>query len=253
MKYYNYKFALIIVFIITFSLLSFSQDSQKKDHKITEVYKSTDKIKIDGIANEADWEEQKWFPIDQIWLGEPFAESDFKGRYKLLWTEEALFLLAEITDDILLDRFSDPLKNWWDEDCLEIFIDENNSGGDHQFNHSAFAYHVDTYGNVVDVTPSQEGKLYNSHVISKRVTKGNTSMWELKILLYDDSYTDDFDNEPQKLSAGKKVGFALAYCDNDKSQHRENFIGSSDHPGFKKDLGWKDASIFSTLILIDNN
>jgi len=203
------------------------------------------------MPNEDAWGTQEWHAIDQLWLGEAYSDSDFNGRYKLLWDEAALYLLAEITDDILLDRFSNPLERWWDEDCLEIFIDENNSGGNHQYNHSAFAYHVDTYGNVVDVTPDQNGKLYNSHVISKRNTKGNTTIWELKILLFDDTYVDDSEQKPQHLLAGKEIGFALAYCDNDASEHRENFIGSSNHPGFKQDLGWKDASIFSTLLLVD--
>ena len=52
-----------------------------------------------------------------------------------------------------------------------------------------------------------------------------------------------------KLNVGKRIGFALAYCDNDDSEHRENFIGSIYVEGEDKDRGWKDASIFSTLIL----
>ena len=169
----------------------------------------------------------------------------------MAWTEDALYLLSEIKDDQLRDVYKDPLKNWWDEDCLEIFIDEDNSGGEHQYNHNAFAYHIDLEGNVVDVTPKKEGKLYNSHIESKRVTTGNTTIWEVKILLFDDSYIEDGKNSPVKLVTNKNIGFALAYCDNDNSEHRENFIGSIFVEGTDKDRGWKDANIFGTLLLKD--
>ena len=232
--------------------VAFNYFRNTKPFKIpTEIAKTTTKITIDGQANEPIWQNVDWLPIDQLWLGEPFSEEDFSGRYKLTWAEDALYLLAEITDDVILDEESDPLKSWWDDDCLEIFIDENNSGGDHQYNHNAFAYHVALDGNVVDMATDKTGKLYNSHVASKRITTGNVSLWEVKILLYDDSYSDESGGKPVKLIPHKKIGFALAYCDNDSSAHRENFIGSSNNKGFKQDLGWKNADVFETIILKD--
>ncbi|WP_422107961.1 DUF6265 family protein [Winogradskyella sp.] len=204
---------------------------------------------IDGASNEAIWRTAEWLPIDQLWLGNSYSPDDFEGRYKLVWTENALYLLAEIKDDVLLDRTKDPLKTWWDDDCLEIFIDEDNSGGNHQYNHNAFAYHIALDGNVVDMSTKKEGKLYNSHVLSKRVTVNDTSLWEVKISLFDDSYSDETNNLPIKLSAHKNIGFALAYCDNDNSQHRENFIGSIEVEGDDKNRGWIDANIFGTLLL----
>lgn len=207
---------------------------------------------IDGVANESIWKNSKWYPIDQLWIGDAYTEEDFKGRYKLSWTKDALYVLAEITDDKLRDVYSNPLERWWDEDCLEIFIDEDNSGGNHQYNNNAFAYHVDVYGNVVDVDSSKQGILYNSHVTSARETTGNTTIWETKILLFDKSYRDDNTNSPVKLQSGKNIGFALAYCDNDNSEHRENFIGSIAVEGTNKDKGWIDANIFGTLRLVDS-
>ncbi|WP_232459776.1 DUF6265 family protein [Winogradskyella sp. PC-19] len=204
---------------------------------------------IDGVANEDIWNTSEWLPINQLWLGDLYTPQDFQGRYKLAWTSDALYLLAEIKDDILIDNEKDPLKTWWNDDCLEIFIDEDNSGGNHQYNHNAFAYHIALDGNVVDMSPDQKGKLYNSHINSKRITTGNTSIWEVKISLFDDSYKDNTKNKPVKLTANKNIGFALAYCDNDKSQNRENFIGSVAVHGDDKNRGWIDANIFGTLLL----
>ncbi len=229
----------------------------KKASKPNKVIKQLIKVnqakispKIDGIANETIWNESDWHQMDELWLGSPYASEDFQGRYKLTWTADALYLLVEIKDDILIDNYEDPLKTWWDDDCLEIFIDEDNSGGQHRLSHNAFAYHIALDGNVVDMSPEGKGKLYNSHLESKRVTAGNTSIWEVKISLYDDSYIDDKNNSPVSLKANKSIGFALAYCDNDTSKTRENFIGSIAVEGDDKNQGYKNANIFGTLLLV---
>ncbi|WP_081990196.1 DUF6265 family protein [Psychroserpens sp. Hel_I_66] len=214
---------------------------------------SVDKAKtepiIDGKADEDIWSGHYWLPLDELWLGESYTKEDFSGRYKLSWTNDALYLLAEIQDDILIDTHKDPLVSWWDDDCLEIFIDADNSGGEHQYNHNAFAYHIALDGNVVDMSTNKKGKLYNSHIESKRVTKDNISTWEVKISLFSDDYDDNGEHSPLKLQPGQVIGFALAYCDNDTSETRENFIGSVEVRGDDKNRGWIDANIFGTLKL----
>ena len=221
----------------------------KKDTQILKVKKSDTRISVDGVADESIWNAVQWYPIDQLWLGDSLDKSDFSGRYKLTWSKEALYLLAEIKDDSLFDQHPDPLTAWWDDDCLEIFIDEDNSGGNHQFNHNAFAYHVALDGNVVDMSTKEEGILFNSHVESARQTTDNTTIWEVKLSLFDDSYKEDSNNDPIDLTEGKKIGFALAYCDNDGSLNREHFIGSLKVNGEDKNRGWIDANIFGTLVL----
>ena len=59
------------------------------------------------------------------------------------------------------------------------------------------------------------------------------------------------ENTPLKLTPNKEVGFALAYCDNDGSEERENFIGSVFVPGEDKNQGYKNADIFETIILTE--
>lgn len=223
----------------------------KKETQLILVNKTTDFITIDGHADEVIWQTEPWFNIDQLWLGQPYDSTDFNGRYKLTWKDDALYALVEIHDDTLYDQYSDPLKLWWDDDCVEVFIDEDNSGGEHQYNHNAFAYHVALDGNVVDIAPDEIPTLYNDHVISKRTTVGNISLWEMKIKLFDDTFIDGQQNKPKTLKANKKIGFAMAYCDNDSSKERENFIGSIFVPGKDKNQGWINANIFGTLQLVD--
>jgi hypothetical protein len=206
-------------------------------------------IQLDGLAKEKAWQKANWKPLDQFWLGKEVDSNDFKGRYKLLWDENHLYLLAEIKDDTLIDIYKDQFDSWWDDDCLEIFLDEDRSKGGHQYNHNAFAHHIALDGNVVDIGPDHKPHLYNQDVLSKRTQKGNVSTWECTIKLYADTYKDSAQNVPVKLYAGKKIGFALAYCDNDNSERRENFIGSIPVEGTDKNRGWIDAGIFGELLL----
>lgn len=223
----------------------------KKDHQVIEVKKTLTPPKIDGKAIENNWNMAKWHMLDQNWVGEAYSHDDFNGRYKLSWDNDALYILVEIKDDVLYDQTKDPLKLWWNDDCIEVFVDEDNSGGLHQFNHNAFAYHVALNGDVVDLATNKEPTLYNEHIISAKTTKNDVTTWEMSIKLYNDQYLDAKKNTSSTLTRNKKVGFALAYCDNDGSTERENFIGSVFVPGEDKNQGWINADIFGTLVLTE--
>lgn len=204
---------------------------------------------LDGTDTDEIWQQAEWHPIDQLWIGDAPTPADFTGRYKLAWDENFLYLLAEITDDTLIDQYTDGLDHFWDDDCLEVFIDEDAAGGDHQYNYSAFAYHIALDGKVVDTRPTHKAGYFNDHCTTRRITTGNTSLWEVAIRIFDDSYAEEEENIPKTLAAGKKIGFALAYCDNDHSPERENFMGSVHVDGEDKNRGWIDAGIFGVLEL----
>lgn len=230
-------------------MLSCTNTQKKEDHQIIEVNKAAKPLSIDGKATETCWTASQWHPLDQNWLGDALTYQDFNGRYKVCWDSDMLYLLVEIQDDVLFDKNKDPLKFWWDDDCVEVFIDEDNSGGLHQYSHNAFAYHIAIDGNVVDLSPDTKPRLYNDHILSKRITNKNVSIWEIGIKLFPDTYVDGEKNSPVILSKNKRIGFALAYCDNDGSANRENFVGSVFVPGDDKNQGWIDADIFGTLVL----
>jgi len=105
---------------------------------------------VDGVADDAAWDKAAWQPIAERWLGPEYTPEDFEGRYKVVWTGERIYLLAEISDDVLIDTHRDPLVQYWDDDTLEIFVDEDYSGGEHRFNHNAFAYHFSLDNRAID-------------------------------------------------------------------------------------------------------
>jgi hypothetical protein len=205
---------------------------------------------IDGVADDGVWERARWKPIEERWLGPEYTSDDFHGRYKVVWTEDRIYILGEFVDDVLIDTHRDPLVQYWDDDCWEIFIDEDHSGGEHRFNHNAFAYHMSLDNRAIDLGTNEKPNDYSHHVDSRWRQEGDKIVWEVAIDIYADDYVDGSDsNTPVTLHAGKVLGLMLAYCDNDGSELRENFIGSEVVLYGPKDRGYIDAGLFGTLIL----
>jgi hypothetical protein len=195
-----------------------------------------------------------WLPLDQNWIGAYPTAKDFKGSFKLGYTEDSLYIMARIEDDTLIDIHSDPLVKYWDDDCLEIFIDADASGGPHQSSYNAWAYHIALDNKVVDYGPDGKPHFY-PHAFTKRVSgpKGE-QFWFVAVAIHSDQYKDqlpstDSANKPIRLKKGQKLGFALAYCDNDRSTERENFMGSVPVPGEDKNQGFKNAWVFGLIKL----
>ena len=207
---------------------------------------------VDGVASEAVWQAAAWYEIDHLWLGPEYAAEDFSGRFKVAWDEQRLYILVEVVDDILFDSHRDPLVQYWDDDCVEIFVDEDYSGGDHQYNHNAFAYHMSLDNQAIDIGTDERPHNYSHHVDSRWKQVGDKVVWEFAIDIYADDYVDGSENNsPVTLHAGKVMGLMLAYCDNDGSELRENFVGSESVPEGPKDRGWIDAGLFGELQLVD--
>ncbi|HHU82988.1 MAG TPA: sugar-binding protein [Firmicutes bacterium] len=216
-------------------------------------------IHIDGLAEESCWEKAAWSPIDQLWLGVQPEPEDFSGRFKVLWDEDHLYILVEIIDDVLFDRYPDPLDNYYKDDCLEIFLDEDHSGGDHTHNFNAFAYHIALDYNIVDIyakhrRAAPQPVLLNDHAVVKRTARageeGTVYTWEVALKVFADTFNPAKENTPVQLFPGKRLGFAVAYCDNDGGYDRESFMGSVFIPGKDKNIAYKDASVLATLELM---
>lgn len=207
---------------------------------------------IDGTADDTAWESAPWREISYRWLGPEYSPADFQGRFKVIWAPDRIHLLVEIVDDVLIDRHRDPLVRYWDDDCLEIFVDEDYSGGDHQYNHNAFAYHLSLDNRAIDIGTDRQPRDYSHHVESRWKQSAGKVTWELAISIYTDEYVDGRpDSEPVALTTGKVLGLMVAWCDNDGSDLRESFVGSESVPHGPKDRGWIDAGLFGALLLAD--
>ena len=245
--------AVTAVWLITLATAACAETTHLAGRSEYRAPESTSPLTIDGIADEAVWSNARWQDLNQRWLGPEHTAGDFSGRYKVAWTKGKLYLLAELSDDILIDTHRDPLVQYWDDDCLEIFIDEDFSGGNHQFSHNAFAYHLSLDNQAIDIGTNEKARSYSHHVESRWQQHGDKVIWEVAIDIYDDTYVDDSeDNKPIALSASKLMGLMVAYCDNDGSELRENFIGSEEIAEGPKDRGYIDAGVFGSLLLVED-
>lgn len=219
---------------------------------------------IDGKATDAVWKNAPWIAIDQVWMpwkGQ-IAATDFSGRFRVLWSDKTnmLYFVAEITDDIFRDGYqfgSKNNRNYSEYDIFEVFLDPDRQGGLHVFDETgsnaerwgsnaenAFTYHISVNKpthrqatnkkTVEDIagTSWSDIRNYASHfpdfVFRK---KGNTYTYEFSLKVYNNSYNPDAqsENSREKLYAGKVMGLATAWCDDDHRDgppQRDNFIGS---------------------------
>ena len=247
---------------------------------------------IDGISNDECWSSTAWQTIDKVWipLNAYVDSADFYGRFKIMWSHETnlLYLLAETVDDIWVDGyvFNQAGPGVHQYDVLELFFDEDRSGGLHLFDYfddkgnpiannseNAFAYHISV--NVPDegvpvnqfVVVDGDGTNwadyhsvnYASHFDSLSVRRqGNVTTWEMSIKVYNSSFDTNPAGARVNLTQGKISGFAVAYCDDDTPSNidRQNFFGSVppnlsylDNNGDFNDC-WINADHYGTIKLL---
>jgi len=213
---------------------------------------TADPIQIDGCSKDSIWSTVAWQSLNYVWMGEEPDDADYNGQFKMLWDANYLYLFLKVEDDSLHATLADGIDNYWKGDYVEIFLDEDNSGGNHQFNHQAFAYHVSTEGRPIDRNTSDEVVFFDDHINVMRIQEGTTHYWEMAISLFDDEFDENSsDNTPITLTNGKVIGFSLAYGDNDGNQSRENFMGSRETHGVNNDEGYINADVFGSVTLVE--
>lgn len=252
----NFRYLLLLSILSVFSISSFSQTQKDTIFAVEAVTP----VVIDGAATDDCWSKTDWKPINQVWIpyNAKVAASDFTGKYKLAWDANYLYLLVEVVDDVLSDDHVNPLQNWWDDDCVEVFIDENRSKGYHEKGvnaNNAFAYHVSTKYDAIDEDANGNGINYKNNIKVRMDTIApHTYLWEIAVKIYDASFTlANPEASRVKLTAKKLMGFSVAYCDNDLGTTRENFIGSMYMTSDHANDNYITADYFGSLLLKAND
>jgi len=234
---------------------------------------------IDGSGSDEAWNSASWVDMNYTWIpyNQTVPAADFTGRFKVLWnkTTQLLYFLVEITDDkfvngYVYDKFNGSYPNF---DVVELFIDEDRSGGDHTSNNNAFAYHI-TSGNTttdydaIDIfdsapnAPNWSGGIYvnykNHFPEFKRTNVGTKYTWEFSLMALTSNYTPT-DNPTlfkSNLTVGKAMGLTMNYCDNDNSAVnpvRDNFFSSKFVNPADNNSSWQYAYNFGSMVLSDNS
>lgn len=276
----------ILILSLFFSFNSYAQQTQYNAHKTLNI------PVFDGDTNDYCWKSAAWQSISNIWI--PYnnilpssfltesgtkvvsGDADFKARYKILWSEKnnELLFLCEVHDDSLVDNYSGG-NGYSNFDVLELFIDEDKSGGNHLFSdgsnngQNAFAYHIlvnrptsgfDNYMvSAADLSGSSWGNSkienYSNHFphFAYREIKRGVYIYEFSLKVYNDTFNPSIPSTSSisQLYENKEIGFTLAYCDNDEEDgNRNHFIGSATVSGANNNESYINASLFGGLKLI---
>jgi hypothetical protein len=223
-----------------------------KENGMFIAHKTLAPIVIDGCSKDSIWTRVDWYAMNYLWMGENVDSMDYHGRFKLAWDREYLYVLVEIIDENLNPTLGNGIGNYWKGDYVEVFIDEDKSGGIHKFNHQAFAYHVSTEGHAIDKNTSQETVFFDDHIEVKRSQEGNRYIWEMAIQLFNNQFDENAtDNVSEKITNQKSIGFSIAYGDNDGNNTRENFMGSKKNHGQNNDDGYINSDVFGSILFVD--
>ena len=58
--------------------------------------KAQQALTIDGVADEAIWQQARWQELGHRWLGPEYTADDFEGRYKVVWTADKIYILGSL-------------------------------------------------------------------------------------------------------------------------------------------------------------
>jgi hypothetical protein len=264
----KHTFFLISIVYCLISLISFEAAAREGD--TINVPRIIQYPVIDGSGTDLCWDSAAWNSMPYVWIpyGTKVSAADFTGRFKTVWNEQQnlMYFLFEITDDKFVNGYefssgSANYGNYWAFDDVEIFIDENHSGGIHQTNNNAFAYHITGGNNSVEYDAidmwSNTIVNYRDHFPEfKRGKNGNVYTWEFSLMVLTDKFTPtdvpaDFKST---LQVGKRMGFSVAYCDNDNSAVnpvRDHFIASKYQTQAESNNSYINASIFGVMNLVN--
>ena len=226
--------------------------TEAKEDGFFKAHKSILPVQIDGCSKDIIWSSLDWYDMNYKWIGNKVDSIDYYGRFKLAWDSQYLYILVEVIDEYLNPTLGNGIENYWKGDYVEVFIDEDKSGGNHKFNHQAFAYHVSTEGHAIDKNTLQETVFFDDHVKVIRSQEGNRHLWEMAIKLFDKQFDVNAKNNiPVKIFEQKSIGFSIAYGDNDGNNIRENFMGSKKTHGNNNDDGYINADVFGSILFIE--
>jgi hypothetical protein len=77
---------------------------------------------IDGTIGAA-WETAPQYNLEHVFYTPPSSSNDLSANYRALWDQDNLYLLVEVTDDVLRHDSG----QWYNSDSVEVYIDDNDA------------------------------------------------------------------------------------------------------------------------------
>ncbi len=198
---------------------------------------------IDG--NEEDlWFAAPQYKIANVIYAQPSSPDDLSANFRAMWDENNLYMLVDVTDDVLVndtrpDQFvtlptGSTAIPWWYDDCVEVYIDADNSKSNRYDNDDA-QYHFDW-----DRTKPTMGR-HNEH--------GRMENIEFAIVTTEKGYRTEikfpWTTLGVKPSVGASIGGDIHINDDDDGGGRDSKIACND----KQDIAWDNPQAFGNAEL----
>jgi len=194
------------------------------------IRKANRQVVIDGKGDDF-LPESREYKIGNVVLMPPSNDEDFSASYKAMWDEKNLYVLVDVTDDTLTNDSDE----FWLDDCVEVFVDADNSksdsygGNDYQF-HFGWAEANPSMGE------SQHNRTTGVEFATVRTDRG----YRMEIKL-------PWTTLGTKPSAGAKIGLDVHVNDDDDGGDRDTKLIWRG----KEDNAWQTPSVLGTAELAD--
>ena len=184
---------------------------------------------LDGTMDEI-WKSAPPYPLGNLMVEPPAGAPKPAAEYRALWDENNLYLLVEVTDSILR---SEPDKDYYDSDGLEIYIDATNGKGA-EFGDTDYAYDVAWDKTAPRMKESKHDRTNDVQYVVRRTDKG-----------YCAAMSFPWSTLGTKPAAGAKIGLDVQVNDNQGHGHREAKIAWHD----QDDQAWQNPQAFGNAEL----
>lgn len=148
------RFNLLLIFLL-FTYFSHAQKiSSEYEHLMHPVrnyivYQTISEINIDGKPDEISWQQAQWSKHFQDIEGDAKPEPLYQTRFKILWNEQNLYILAELEEPHIWSYYATHDQIVYHENDFEIFIDPNRD------THNYFEFELNARNTLFDLFMSK--------------------------------------------------------------------------------------------------
>ncbi len=168
--------------------------------------------------------------------------TNFQSQFRIMWDEVSLFFLVEITDDIeMVDSGAEP----WSDDCVELFIDLNNSKNSSYLPSETDEYQIAFSKNVTNTYVVNHHDQMEGMDWAWANTQGGY-VFEIEIpWLTTFEWMDKFGTAQPYF--GQKIGMDVHTNDDDDGEEREQALAWFD----EENNAWRNPSVFGDMKMME--
>lgn len=184
---------------------------------------------IDGNEDDV-WSAASRYKIANVMYSPPSSPNDLSADFRAMWDENNLYVLVDVTDDIL--RHDSTPDNWYQDDSVEVYIDADNSKSS-QYGQTDYQY---TF-NWDKTSPKMQETKHNSAEGVQYVLVTTDKGYRVEIKF-------PWSTLGTKPSAGAKIGLDVQVNDNDSGKRDHKIAWFA-----KQDNAWQNPQAFGNAEL----